>query len=284
MVTQKGGLGALFYLTAFAMALLALPALLLFARRPAGHEVTLPVVMYHGVCETEAGAGEYTVSAGQLEADLAALTRAGYTPVRLAQVMDYALEGGPLPRKPVLLVFDDGEAGFARQALPVLEEFGAPAVVSVIGDGAAGAQGEAGEYMTWAELAALQSTGLVELQSHSASLHTYARPGVRRLAGESREDYAAMLLADLQRMQAMAGEAGVTLLPAFAYPYGALDDDAEAVLRQAGVRVTMTSEETANRLTRSPECLFGLGRIDRPGTLTTAQFMEKLKAACRTPA
>lgn len=284
MKHKRGGLGALCYLAVFAMALLALPALLLFARRPAGDEVTLPVVMYHRVCETEEGAGKYTVSAKQLEADLAALTRAGYTPVRLCQVMDYARAGGPLPRKPVLLVFDDGDASFARQALPVLKEFDAPAVVSVIGDGAAGVQGKAGEYLTWSQLAALEGTGLVELQSHSASLHTYARPGVRRLAGESEADYAAMLLADVGRMEAMADEADATLLPSFAYPYGALDDDAEAVLRKAGMQATMTSEEKANRLTRSPECLFQLGRIHRPGTLTTAQFMEKLKNACRAMA
>lgn len=284
MKGKRGGLGALCYLAVFVLALLALPALLLFARRPAGDEVTLPVVVYHGVCETEAGAGEYTVSAKQLEADLAALVRAGYTPVRLADVMGYALKGGPLPRKPVLLVFDDGEAGVARWALPVLEKFNAPAVVSVIGDGAAGLQGRSGEYLTWSQLAALEDTGLVELQSHSASLHTYARPGVKRLAGESKEDYAALLRADIHRMEAMAGEAGVTLLPAFAYPYGALDDDAEAVLRQAGVRVTMTGEEKANRLTRAPECLFRLGRIARPSTLTTAQFMAKLEQTRHAPA
>lgn len=277
MKRKKGGLGAFCYLAVFAMALLALPALLWFSRRGAGDTVALPVVMYHRVCEKEEDADRYTVSAARLESDLEALLAAGYTPVRLSQVLDYAQAGGPLPRRPVLLVFDDGEAGFARWAVPVLKKFDVPAVVSVIGDAAAGAQGRAGEYLTWSQLAALEETGLVELQSHSASLHTYARPGVKRLPGESEQDHAALLAADAERMQAMAGEAGAALLPSFAYPYGALDPNAEAALKAAGMQATMTSEEHSNTLTRSPGCLFGLGRFERTGFMTTAQLLAKLQ-------
>lgn len=277
MKRKKGGLGAFCYLAVFAMALLALPAFLWFARRGAGKEVTLPVVMYHEVCHSAEDVDEYTVSAAQLEEDLEALLAAGFAPVRLSEVLDYVQRGGPLPRRPVLLVFDDGGAGVAHWGLPVLKKYGVPAVVSVIGDAAAGTQGEAGEYLTWSQLAALEDTGLVELQSHSASLHTYDRPGVKRLDGESEEDHAALLTADLRRMRAMADEAGASLLPAFAYPYGALDPNAEKALRAAGIQATMTSEEHLNRLTLSPECLFGLGRFERTGFMSTAQLLEKLK-------
>lgn len=276
MKGKKGGLGAFCYLAVFAMALFSLPALLWFARRGAGDEVTLPVVMYHDVCAREQDADEYTVSAAQLESDLEALLAAGYTPVRLSAGLDYAQKGGPLPRKPVLLVFDDGHAGFAHWGLPVLKKFRVPAVVSVIGDAAAGEQDAAGKYLTWSQLAAMEDTGLVELQSHSASLHTYARPGAKRLSGESQADHAALLAADDARIQAMADAAGAELLPAFAYPYGALDPNAESALKAAGMRATMTSEEHANQLTRSPVCLFQLGRFERTGFMTTAQLLETL--------
>lgn len=158
MKGKKGGLGAFCYLAVFAMALLALPALLWFCRRGAGEEVTLPVVMYHRVCEQEEDADRYTVSAAGLESDLEAL-----------------------------------------------------------------------------------------------------------------------LAADAARMQAMADEAGAALLPAFAYPYGALDANAEKALKAAGMQATMTSEEHSNTLTRSPECLFCLGRFERTGFMTTAQLLAKLQ-------
>ena len=74
------------------------------------------------------------------------------------------------------------------------------------------------------------------------------------------------------------------MLPAFAYPYGALDADAETALRAAGVLATMTSEEHANRLTRSPECLFLLGRFERDGSMTMGRLLETLEEACRAPA
>ena len=74
MKGKKGGLGAFCYLAVFAMALLALPALLWFCRRGAGEEVALPVVMYHRVGES--AADEYTVSPRQLEDDLEALLAA----------------------------------------------------------------------------------------------------------------------------------------------------------------------------------------------------------------
>ncbi len=144
------------------------------------------------------------------------------------------------------------------------EEVTLPVVVSVIGDAAAGAQGRAGEHLTWSQLAALEKTGLVELQSHSASLHTYARPGVKRLPGESEQDHAALLAADAARMQAMADEAGAALLPSFAYPYGALDANAEKALKAAGMQATMTSEEHSNTLTRSRGACSGWGALSAP--------------------
>lgn len=43
------------------------------------------------------------------------------------------------------------------------------------------------------------------------------------------------------------------------------------------MQATMTSEEHSNTLTRSPECLFRLGRFERTGFMTTAQLLAKLK-------
>ena len=80
-----------------------------------------------------------------------------------------------------------------------------------------------------------------------------------------------------RRLRKAAGPGGAALLPSFAYPYGALDPNAEKALKAAGMQATMTSEEHANRLARSPECLFGMGRFERTGFMTTARLLEKLE-------
>ena len=43
------------------------------------------------------------------------------------------------------------------------------------------------------------------------------------------------------------------------------------------MQATMTSEEHSNTLARSPECLFGMGRFERTGFMTTARLLEKLE-------
>lgn len=278
MKNRHGLLGSLAFLAVFAAAAAAVPALWALSRRPAGDRVELPILLYHKVCTGRAAPDAYTVTEEQLRGDLTALHRAGYTPVSLSQVLDYARAGGPLPARPVLLMFDDADASVAGPALDVLRRFDAPAAVAVIGDEAAAAdRGLPSASLGWDRLAALAQTGQVELASHSASLHTYDRPGVRRLPGESADTHAALLAADAARMQTLADGAGADLLPVFAYPYGAQDENAEAALRAAGILATLTSEGRVNLLTRSPDCLFGLGRFNRAGHLTSAQVLRLIR-------
>ena len=128
-----------------------------------------------------------------------------------------------------------------------------------------------------AERASANSWIRLPYQREALSSRPHPSGRVKRLPGGSEQDHAALLAADAARMRAMADEAGAALLPAFAYPYGALDANAEKALRAAGMQATMTSEEHSNTLTRSPECLFRLGRFERTGFMTTAQLLAKLK-------
>lgn len=244
--------------------------------------VYLPVLMYHDVCDNPAFVDDYTVTLEQLAADIDALLARGFTPVTLTAVMQYAQAQGELPQNPVLIVFDDGYRSFYTRVFPLLQAKGVPAVVSVIGRQAQAAQAYAedtGEFMSWDMLREVAASGLVELQSHSSGLHVYkCRPGVTRLSCESDAAYTQMLVEDVQHMHALAQTAQVTLLPAFAYPYGRLEPLAEQVLRAQGVQVTMTSEEHVNVITRSPESLYLLGRLNRSGKMSTEDvllFMER---------
>ena len=137
----------------------------------AQEELRLPIVMYHDLTSNPLEQDDYTLS---LEQDLIAFEEHGFTAVSLSSVLRYVLDGGALPEKPVLLVFDDGYHSFFTGALPLLQRHRAAAVVSVIGREAEEASHETcSSFMSWTELKQAVNCGLVELISHSADLHVY---------------------------------------------------------------------------------------------------------------
>lgn len=104
--------------------------------------------------------------------------------------------------------------------------------------------------MTWQELSQAVASGRIELQSHSAQLHVYrTRKGVQLLPEETAQAYEAMLLSDMEQMDQWSRAAGITMLRAFAYPYGYVEPLADALLQQQGYVATMTSEPHLNLIT-----------------------------------
>lgn len=77
----------------------------------AQEELRLPIVMYHDLTSNPLEQDDYTLS---LEQDLIAFEEHGFTAVSLSSVLRYVLDGGALPEKPVLLVFDDGYHSFLQ--------------------------------------------------------------------------------------------------------------------------------------------------------------------------
>ena len=93
---------------------------------------TVPVLCYHQLREFEPDDGEYTRSIttppAVFRAQMEALRDGGRTPIRAEQLVEHLEFGTPLPDRPVLITFDDGSAGHATVALPVLQEMGFPGV------------------------------------------------------------------------------------------------------------------------------------------------------------
>lgn len=282
MYHAKGFRGMMLFLT---IAVAALAVLLFTAGATAvcaqEEDLRLPIVMYHDLTSNPLEQDDYTLSVEQLEKDLIAFEEHGFTPVSLSAVLHYVLDGGALPEKPVLLVFDDGYRSFFTGALPLLQEHQMPAAVSVIGRQAEEAVHETcSAFMSWEELKQLADCGLVELISHSADLHVYCRrSGLARLPCESEAEYERVVLEDLQRMADLCEAAGVQLQPAFAYPYGSLEPLAEPLLKQQGMLATLTSEEYVNLLTHDAQCLYLMGRLNRSGHLTTEEVLRWME--CR---
>ncbi len=282
------GLIALLMLAAFVDVALSDHRRLAMETETAPQEVELPIIMYHGVMEEPEQQGQYVISPALLESDLAYLRRRGYTTVTVGELLDYVDKGAPLPEKPIMLTFDDGYYNNYRYAYPLLCKYGMTAVIAPIvrwtvfySDTPSEQDRVLYSHLTWEQLREMTRSGTIELQNHSYDMHYVTagkRRGTLRLTGETMEVYGRTLQEDVLRAQTLlTQEVGVTP-QAFVYPFGAMEEGAEALLRQLGFRATFTCESRLNHLTRDPECLYGLGRYLRPsGSDSETYFSGILK-------
>ena len=238
-----------------------------------GRHCRLPVLMYHHFSQ-EAGSG-FTVSAARFREQMTALREAGYEAVTVPQVIAFVREGTPLPDKPVLITMDDGYGSNLTVAAPILEETGMRATIFSIGIN----EGEeyyahSGEPMwqhrfAFEEAASWVEKGIIDVQSHTFDMHQLesygysGRDGVRRMRGESAEDYRRALLGDAEAFRERRGDRVATELLALAYPFGYYDMEADKIMREAGYQLTVTIDERMNRLRTGDEaCLRMLGRFN----------------------
>lgn len=242
----------------------------------------LPIIMYHSILPDLDFAGKYVLPPSVLEEDMQYLNDHGYETVTIADLLAYVDYGMPLPEKPVMLTFDDGYLNNCVYLPPLMEKYGMRAVVSPVGKFSDDytANGERSVYYamaTWDDLRALAESDYFELQNHSYNLHAQSpRHGAQRCAGESDEAYQAMLSSDLAAMQeAMQAKCGVRPL-AFVYPFGGVDEASGPVLRALGFRASLSCSEHVNTISRDPQCLWLLGRYNRPYGISTEDFMAKL--------
>lgn len=245
--------------------------------------VKLPVIMYHSVLKDQARAGKYVVSPSSLAADLDYLKDHGYETVTIHDLVRYVDGLGDLPEKPVMLTFDDGHYNNYLYAYPLLKQRGMKAVVSVIGKETeqyteSGQENAYWSYLNVDRLCEISADGTFEIQNHSYDLHENdARKGALRMRGESLESYRMMLVEDTERTQKLLIEGGVPTPVCYTYPYGACSRESEEVIKSLGFMCTMGCEERTNTLRRNdPDCLYRLGRYNRPAGVSAEKFFGKV--------
>ena len=244
--------------------------------------IRLPIIMYHSILKDASRTGKYVITPSRVEEDLIYLQENGYETVVVADLIAYVTDGTPLPEKPVMITLDDGYLNNLTYMLPLLEQYDMRAVISVIGlyselysetlD-----PNPAYAHLTWDDIKTLSESGRVEIQNHSYNMHKQeARRGASRRSGESMEVYAKALSDDVTALQQLLEEKCEIVPTAFVYPFGQISDGSDDILRSLGFQCTMSCEERVNSITRDAQSLFSLGRFNRAGTLSTAQFMKKI--------
>lgn len=246
--------------------------------------VLLPVAMYHSVTDMGDSPGQYVISPSMLESDLKYLSEHGYKTVTVNDLIAYVMDGAPLPEKPVMLTFDDGYYNNYCNAYPLLKKYDMRAVLSSVGalteqfsETDDPEEHEAWSYCTRAELKEMADSGVIEMQNHSYDFHTLdTRKGCLRKSGEDAATYRTMFLEDTQRAQDLFAEMGIAVPTCYTYPYGALNEETEALLDTCGFTASLSCEEGIASIVRDPACLRRIRRFNRDGRVTSEQFWGKV--------
>jgi peptidoglycan/xylan/chitin deacetylase (PgdA/CDA1 family) len=220
--------------------------------------IRIPVLMYHEIVpETvEAGpsykmASSYYLSAPAFERQMRALAEHGYTSVDLD-------EAGALERdgKYVVITFDDGLAGNARHALPILKNYGFKAVFFVV----AGSIGTP-RYMSWDDLGELRDNHM-SVQSHTMSHRSLLSLDEADVNHE---------LCESKRLLEERLHRPVTSL---SFPHGHFDRSTIRMACDNGYTVLCTSEVVRNDTASFRGTPVVLGRITVTGKMGLARFMR----------
>jgi peptidoglycan/xylan/chitin deacetylase (PgdA/CDA1 family) len=93
----------------------------------------VPILMYHDVeaATADAPLPELHVDSGDFRDQMKWLADNGYTGVTIKQLSDAWYHGGVLPKKPVVISFDDGFKSHYTVALPELQNLGWPGVINL---------------------------------------------------------------------------------------------------------------------------------------------------------
>ena len=245
--------------------------------------VRLPIAMYHSVTDSGESPGEYVISPQMLESDLKFLQENGFVTVTVNDVIAYVKDGAQLPKKPVMLTFDDGYYNNYANAYPLLEQYGMRAVLSPVGTlteqftQLGEPPNEIWSYCTEGELWEMADSGVMELQNHSYDFHELSpRRGCLKSSGENDESYREIFCADTQRAQEVFAGIGIAKPTCYAYPYGACNEETEELIRKCGLSASLSCEEGINTLRREESVLWSLKRYNRDGRRSTQDFWGKL--------
>jgi len=192
-----------------------------------GYQI-VPILVYHNLGPQ--AKGRLVLGAKSFEQQMRYLKAEGYRVISLGDFVEAMRLQRQLPRKAVVLTFDDGYRAFLEYAYPVLKELGFTATLFVYTDYI----GAGRNSLSWDELRKLSSEGF-DIEAHSKS-----HADLRRATGETDAQFARRMqseLADpLRLFQRNLGHATQIL----AYPYGRTDDEVVRKAREIGYVAAFT--------------------------------------------
>lgn len=132
---------------------------------PAGRTPYLAVLVWHDVLPAKEVWFDTTTAT--FEQQLAAIHAGGFHVVTLDALRAHLERGTPVPSKPLVLTFDDNGSGIYAYAFPLLRKYDFPATLFVHTNYVGKTTSK--HHNTWVQLAEMERSGLISVQSLTAN-------------------------------------------------------------------------------------------------------------------
>ena len=239
------------------------------------NRVSVPILMYHQVTPApDPSFRKYAVTPGAFRDQIGWLKGAGYTAVSLKALHDHRVGQAPLPRRPVIITFDDGFQDCVDFAVPILiaNSFTATfyVVAGLVDQKSRWLAEERGidlRLMSWSSIQQLEAAGL------SCGAHGMSHAKLTTVTP-------AACRTELQQSRAVLEDRLGHEVRDLAYPYGAYDETVRAIAVESGYR---TACSVRPGWSPPDDDLMALRRIHVEEGRSVADFAHALRRH-RTPA
>lgn len=185
-------------------------------------EVRIPILMYHSISDEDPN-NNLLVPPAMFEEQMAWLQENNFTAMSMDEALE-AMETGKVPKRPIVITFDDGYSDNYINAFPSLKNHGLKATFFVITDGV-----DDGYYMSSDMLKEMYQAGM-SIENHTAN-HL-------ELDKLSREDAYNSIKRGQDFLRNVIGSDGNYLC----YPVGKYNDETIEIAKELGIKAATTTQ------------------------------------------
>ncbi len=134
-------------------------------------QTTVPIILYHAIEENFPDEiSNLAITSALFEEHMQTLLKNGYTTITFQDYINFKYNGASLPKKPIIIAFDDGYLSNYTKAYPILKKYNMKATIFIVAS-TVGVQYPEVNYshFTWAQAREMRESGLIEIGSHTYS-------------------------------------------------------------------------------------------------------------------